>query len=222
VIVAERKKMDEIWRLVSGRKKVLVAGCGGCVTVCMAGGEKETEILASALRMMARKEGASIHVDVATVTRQCDPEYMDELEKYVSDHDCILSAGCGVGVQFVAERFPNVWVVPALNTRFGGGTVEAGIWEERCGFCGDCILYKTGGICPVARCSKSLLNGPCGGSENGRCEVSEDIECAWQKIYDRLAELGRLDLILEVEPPKDWSTARDGGPRRVVREDVRQ
>ncbi|MHB1126290.1 MAG: methylenetetrahydrofolate reductase C-terminal domain-containing protein [Bacillota bacterium] len=221
MIVAEGKPLDEVAKLIEGAKKVLVVGCGGCVTVCLAGGEKEAGILASSLRILRKKEGNPLETVEVTLTRQCDPEYLDMLEKSVTpDIDCIVSTACGVGVQFIAERFPN-WVIPALNTKFAGGAVEHGVWEERCGLCGECILYKTGGICPIIRCSKSILNGPCGGSQNGKCEISKETPCAWQLIYDRMKSLNRLEMLMEIEPVKDWSKSRDGGPRKVVREDVR-
>jgi len=220
MIVADQKPIAEIAGLLGDARKVLVVGCGGCVTVCLSGGDKEAQVLTAALRIWFGKEGRSVDFETLTLTRQCDPEYIAQLEKKLDGVDCVLSTACGVGVQFIAEKYP-VWVVPALNTRFGGGNVEPGVWEERCGFCGDCILYKTGGICPIIRCSKSILNGPCGGSEGGVCEVSRDIPCAWQLIYDRLKGLGKLHLLDEVEPPKNWSTARDGGPRKSVREDAR-
>jgi len=111
--------------------------------------------------------------------------------------------------------------VPGLNTTFMGMPVEHGVFEERCQACGDCILGLTAGICPIARCSKQLLNGPCGGSQRGRCEVNPDIPCAWQLIYDRMAARGQLERLLEIQPPKNWSTSRDGGPRRIIREDLR-
>jgi len=221
VIVAEPKPLAEVSELIGEARKILVVGCGGCVTVCLAGGEKETGILAASLRMLRKKEGKTLETLEVTLTRQCDPEYVQLLDKYVTeDVEGIVSLACGVGVQFLAERF-NKWVVPALNTKFAGGAVEHGVWEERCGLCGECILHQTGGICPIIRCSKSLLNGPCGGSQGGKCEVNPDLPCAWQLIYDRLKALGKLDLLLEIRPPKDWSKARDGGPRKVVREDVR-
>ncbi|MBS3976597.1 MAG: methylenetetrahydrofolate reductase C-terminal domain-containing protein [Syntrophomonadaceae bacterium] len=221
MIVAEPKALSEIAELLADAKKVLLVGCGGCVTVCLAGGEKETGILASALRMKRQIEGNPLETQEITLTRQCDPEYMDMLEKMISPEiECILSLACGVGVQYCAERFDK-WVVPALNTKFAGGATEHGVWDEKCGLCGECILHKTGGICPIIRCSKSILNGPCGGSQNGKCEINKDTLCAWQLIYDRMVKMGRLDLLLEIEPPKDWSKSRDGGPRKVVKEDVK-
>jgi hypothetical protein len=128
---------------------------------------------------------------------------------------------CGAGVQYVAEKYRTKPVLPAVNTTFLGVALEQGVWAERCQGCGTCILDKTGGICPIARCAKSLLNGPCGGSTNGKCEVDRETDCGWQLIIDRLKELGQLDRYEEIIPVKDWSTARDGGPRKRLREDLR-
>jgi ferredoxin len=219
MIIAQQKPIKDIAAMVSDCKKVALIGCAGCVTVCLSGGEKETEVLAAALRIMRRLEGNPLETVTCTATRQCDPEYVDALDSLVRDVDAVISLACGVGVQYLAERFDK-WVVPAMNTNFIGGSKVHGVWEEKCGLCGDCILHKTGGICPIIRCSKSILNGPCGGSQYGKCEISKDVDCAWQLIYDRMKALGKLDRLKEIQPPKDWSTARDGGPRRAVREDV--
>lgn len=221
MIVAEQKPLQEIKSLLGEAQKVLVVGCGTCVTVCFAGGAREAAIMASSLRMASKLDGVPKEVTDVTVQRQCEWEYLDEIREQVAQADVILSLGCGVGVQAIAEHFPQKWVVPGLNTKFMGLPLEQGVWAERCAACGDCILGLTGGICPIARCSKSLLNGPCGGSEGGHCEINPDIPCAWQLIYDRLSSMGKLDVLLEIQPPKNWSTARDGGPRKIVREDLR-
>ncbi|HWJ03455.1 MAG TPA: methylenetetrahydrofolate reductase C-terminal domain-containing protein [Verrucomicrobiae bacterium] len=220
MIVAEPKPLEEILQSIEGMSKILVVGCGGCVSVCLAGGEKETGILASTLRMKRQLEGNPLETVEETLTRQCDPEYVKELAQKLEGIDCVLSLACGVGVQFIAEQFPGVWVVPALNTKLAGATVEHGVWEERCGLCGECVLSQTGGVCPVIRCAKSLLNGPCGGSQGGKCEIKPNA-CAWQLIFDRMSSLGRLDRLMDVADAKDWSKSRDGGPRQVVREDVK-
>ncbi len=221
MIIAEQKPLEEIQGLIAGAEKVLVVGCGTCVTVCFAGGEKEAGILASSLRMASRIGGQPQDVTHLTVQRQCEWEYIDPIGEQVRQADVVLSLGCGVGVQALAERYADKVVVPGLNTSFMGLPTEQGVWEERCAACGSCILGLTGGICPIARCAKQLLNGPCGGSQNGVCEIGKDTPCAWQLIYDRLKAQDRLELILEVLPPKDWSTSRDGGPRRITREDLR-
>ena len=221
MIVAEQKPLDEIKTLIGDAQKVLVVGCGTCVTVCFSGGSREAAIMATSLRMASKLGGNAKAVTDLTVQRQCEWEYLDAIAQQVSEADIVLSLGCGVGVQAMVEHFPNAWIVPGLNTSFMGLPTEQGIWAERCAACGDCILGLTGGICPIARCSKSLLNGPCGGSEGGHCEISPDVPCAWQLIYDRLSSMGKLDVLLELQPPKNWRTARDGGPRRIVREDLR-
>jgi ferredoxin len=224
MIIAERKKLDEIRSLIGeDAEKVLVVGCGTCVTVCFAGGSREAQITASSLRMATKldnEEGNGLDVTDVTVQRQCEWEYLDEIEEEIEEADVVLSLGCGIGVQAIVEHFPDKWVVPGLNTTFLGLPSQQGIWEERCAACGDCVLGITGGICPIARCSKSLLNGPCGGSEDGHCEIDPEVPCAWQLIYDRLSDQGRLDMLLTIQEPKNWSTSRDGGPRKIVREDL--
>jgi ferredoxin len=221
MIVAEQKSLDELKTLIGAAEKVLVVGCGTCVTVCFAGGSREAAIVSSSLRMANKLEGNSKSISDVTVQRQCEWEYLDQISEQIKDVDVVLSLGCGIGVQAIAEHFPDVWVVPGLNTTFLGLPTEQGVWDERCAACGDCILGLTGGICPIARCSKSLLNGPCGGSEDGHCEIDPEVDCAWQLIYDRLTKMGKQQVLLELQPTKNWRTSRDGGPRRIVRQDLR-
>ena len=221
MIIAEQKSLEEIKTLIGNSEKVLVLGCGTCVTVCFAGGEREAAIMASSLRMATKLEGKNKAITDITVQRQCEWEYLDQVAEQIGEADVVLSLGCGIGVQAIAEHFPKTWVVPGLNTSFLGLPSEQGVWEERCAACGDCILGLTGGICPIARCSKTLLNGPCGGSEDGHCEIDPEIPCVWQLIYDRLSSLDKLDVLLDLQPPKNWQTSRDGGPRKIVREDLR-
>jgi ferredoxin len=222
MIVAEQKPLEEIKDLIADAEKILVLGCGTCVTVCFAGGTKEVGILASALRMATKLDGHARQFDEETIQRQCEWEYIEPLTAKLEEYDLVLSLACGIGVQTMAERFADLPIVPGLNTTFLGFPTEHGVFEERCQACGDCILGLTGGFCPIARCSKQLLNGPCGGSQNGVCEVDPEIPCVWQLIYERAIARGQLDKLLEIEAPKNWSTSRDGGPRRIVREDLRR
>lgn len=222
MIIAERKTIDELKQYIAGYKNILVTGCGACVTVCFAGGEKEVGILASQLRLLCKKEGKeTVGIIEQTVKRQCEKEFTVELENNLKQADAVICLACGAGVQFIARYFPEKPVFSGVNTKFLGGTDEPGIWTENCQLCGDCLLDKTGGICPVSRCSKSLLNGPCGGSQNGKCEINKEIDCAWQLIYDRMKLLGRLNELEQIQPIKDWSKSRDGGPRKVVRDDLK-
>jgi NAD-dependent dihydropyrimidine dehydrogenase PreA subunit len=220
MITAVRKPFEEIWSRARARGKILVLGCGTCTTVCMAGGEREAGILASILRLKARAEGSPLAVEEAVIERQCDREFFDAVRSKIAASDAVLSMACGVGAQFLGEAFPDVEVLPALDTRFYGAATAQGIWEERCSGCGSCIIADFGGVCPLTRCSKGLLNGPCGGSMDGRCEVDpENVECGWQLIYDRMKARGSLDRLEDFVPPKDWSTGRSGGPGKIVKED---
>jgi len=221
MIVAEQKPLDEVKKLIDGARNVLVVGCGTCVTVCFAGGAREAAIMATSLRMASKLDGNAQNIHDATVQRQCEWEYLDQIAEQVAEADIVLSLGCGIGVQALVEHFPDAWVVPGLNTSFMGLPTEQGVWAERCAACGDCVLGLTGGICPIARCSKSLLNGPCGGSEDGHCEIDPEVPCAWQLIYDRLSSQDKLHVLLELQPPKNWRSSRDGGPRKIVRDDLR-
>jgi hypothetical protein len=220
MIVAEQKPIEEIIASIDGLQRVLILGCNECVTVCEAGGKKEVGVLASALRMYFLKEGREVKIDERTLERQCDTEYLDEIRDVADAYDAIVSLACGVGVQFTAENYPSTPIFPGVNTCFMGATEKRGLWTERCQGCGSCILADTGGICPVSRCAKRIFNGPCGGSTEGRCEISQEVPCAWQLIIDRLQALGLVDDYEKVTPIKNWSTDRAGGPRKVVREDV--
>jgi len=222
MIVAVRKPLKEILEMLDGCNRVLIVGCKGCVSVCNVGGSKEVGILASILKIAGKKNGLDIEVDEKTLERQCDPEYVDQIKEVVADYDVILSMACGVGPQFLSERYPESRCLPAVNTTFFGGAVQHGIWEERCAGCGTCGIHHFGGLCPIARCSKSLLNGPCGGSADGKCEISKDVDCIWDMIVKKAMEQGRLDDLRKFKPAKNWSTARDGGPRTSVREELVQ
>ncbi len=220
MIVAERKPLAEILDMVRDCKKILVLACRGCVSVCSAGGEREAEILASLVRLGMKKNGKSCEVIEGSLVRQCDREYIDGIDQWQGQYDAILSTACGVGVNFIANLRPDDNVFPALNTTFFGGSVEQGIWSEQCAGCGDCVLHLTGGLCPVARCAKSLMNGPCGGSVDGRCEIDPNVDCIWQMIYDRMGRLDRQQEMAKSAPIRDWSSAGHGGPRKQVREDL--
>lgn len=221
MIIADRKPLAEILDMIRDCDRILIIGCKGCVTVCNVGGAKEVGILASALKIARKKEGRPMEVDEKTIERQCDPEYIEQIKNEVNDYDAVISMACGVGPQFLSGAYPEQRFFPAVNTTSFGGAVQHGVWEERCAGCGQCVIHYFGGMCPIARCSKSLLNGPCGGSVGGKCEIDSEIDCAWQLIYDRLQALNKLELLMEIQPAKDWSTSRDGGPRKIVREDLR-
>ncbi len=204
MIVAERKPIAKIVEMVAPYAKVLVVGCGSCVAVCLAGGEKEVQILAQELRLKVRSDGRNQAIDEVTLTRQCDKEYLEIIAARVKNYDVLLSTACGAGVQFLAECYDSLRVLPALDTRFIGVALGSGEWQQRCIACADCVLDQTGGICPKTMCAKGLVNGPCGGAHHGKCEVDSETDCAWTLIYNRLKKLNRLDLMSGIAPMKRY------------------
>ena len=188
-------------------------GCGTCVSVCLAGGEKEVTILNTELEMARKLDGNPIELGARTVERQCDREYLAELDDIVGDYDAVISMACGVGIQFLAERFPDTPVFPGVDTTGLAVNQAVGWYEERCRSCGQCVLGMTGGICPVSMCAKGLYNGPCGGTNKGSCEIDAEQACAWFMIYERLERQGRLDCILEITPVIPWT---DQIPRHTI------
>ncbi|SMC69156.1 Methylene-tetrahydrofolate reductase C terminal [Desulfocicer vacuolatum DSM 3385] len=222
MIVADRKPLTEILTMIEAQEKILIVGCKGCVTVCNTGGLKEVEILASSLGIARKKENRPLTIDTTIIERQCDNEYVEQLRDKVNDYDAVLSMACGVGPQFLSEAYPGQKFYPAVNTTFYGGAVAHGIWEERCAGCGTCIIHDFEGLCPIARCAKSLLHGPCGGSSQTKCEINPDTQCIWDHIVARKMELGKLEDLMKVRELRDWRSARDGGPRQSIREELTQ
>ena len=221
MIVAQRKNIPDLMEIVKNHKKLLVLGCGTCVTVCLAGGVREVSIIASSLRMSAKLKGLPLEVEELTIERQCDNVFIEQAADAIKRNDAVLSLGCGAGVQAIAERFGNKPVYAGLDTAFIGILEERGVWPEKCAACGACVLHEYGGVCPVTRCAKHMLNGPCSGSSEERCEVSPERQCAWQLIYNRLKEIGQLDRLKKIKSPKNWNRSQSGGYRTIIREDHR-
>jgi len=215
MIVADLKPLDEIAASISNFRNVSVVACGGCVSVCLTGGTRGADVLARQLSHPMHYKDRPPILNTLAIQRQCEKDFVKAYLHVPSDTEAILSMACGAGVQTMAESFDTLPVIPALNTSFLGSLDEPGLWSEKCQGCGNCVLAFTGGICPVTRCAKRLLNGPCGGSSQGKCEISKDIDCAWQLIIDRLKALGRLDDYEKIFPVRDWSSDRGGGPRSM-------
>lgn len=219
MIVADRKPFEEIKEMAEKGKKILIAGCAGCVGVCLTGGDREVEHLARQMRLAFGSAGKEF--GELTLTRQCDREFIEQAKAELVSYDVILSMACGAGVQLMAELLMPEQVLPVVNTTFLGVNKETGIWIENCHGCGDCVLDETAGICPRARCSKSMANGPCGGtSKEGKCEVNSEMDCGWYLIYDRLKNLNKLSHIMEIKPAIDWSKDRSSGIRKLVKKEL--
>lgn len=207
MIIAKRKPFQEIMDSLKGCEKVLIIGCGTCVAVCLAGGEKEVGLLSSQLAIASELEGNPLTIGEATIERQCDKEFLNELRNRAVGYDVLLSLACGVGVQFLSDMYEDKIVLPGVNTSFIGANDEVGYWTERCRMCNQCYLAVTGAVCPVTMCPKGLLNGPCSGMIEGMCEVDENRPCAWALIYERLEKTGRLDQIRQILPPQKYNLA---------------
>jgi hypothetical protein len=203
---SEQKPFEEILGYLEGEKKVFILGCDGCAQSSQTGGMPQV------LAMKELLEGAGKHVTGYTVIdflcqKALIASRLRPLEDKVMEADSLLVLTCGVGVQAVGAMVPKP-VHPGCNTISLGGS--RGEWQgtERCLECGDCLLHYTGGICPLTACSKGLTNGACGGASDGRCEVSPEKPCGWELIYERLKEVGRLDLLKRFIPPKEWNKQR--------------
>jgi len=213
ITVTEQKPLEEIMKYLERCQRVYIVGCGTCPTMLHTGGKTEILDMKEKLESAGKKVSGWMVIPTA-----CDPltrEALAESIKEIAETDCILVMSCAFGVQTVGY-YSDKPVYPALNTLFIGKEEEPGHFIEVCAQCGNCVLGYTGGICPVVRCAKGLLNGPCGGSVDGKCEVDPDTPCAWQEIIDRLTSLGLLDQLEEIQPPKDWGTSHSGGPRNIT------
>ena len=204
MIVTTQKPLDEILDFISSYSNILIAGCDGCTQPPR--GLREAKTLSQLLELGGKLRNKNFVFKVTTVVKQCDSFLAASMLKPQTDGvEAILSLACGAGVQTIAKIFPELSVFPAQNTHFiGAEEREEGILEERCVGCGDCLLALTGGICPVTRCTKGLLNGACGGSKNGKCELNPEKDCAWILIYERLKKQGKLQLLKEFRPPRDY------------------
>ena len=216
MIVGNLKPIPEIASSISEFKTVMIIGCDGCVSVCLTGGEKAADQLALDLAYEGYYEDTPPEFIVNHFLRQCEPDLMETYLNLPSDVDAILSLACGAGVQTLVDLYPDKPIIPAINTSFLGALDTQGVWKEKCQGCGNCVLLQTGGICPITRCAKKILNGPCGGSKNGKCEINKDVDCAWYLIINRLTALDKLDDYMKILPPKDWSADRGLGPRSMA------
>lgn len=218
MIVVRTKPLDEITAMVVRHRRVLLVGCNTCAAVALAGGEKEVATLAELLRLAMSRKGSQVELGEAVLQRQCEPEFLEKLES--GDYDALLSLGCGAGVALLAQS-ADVPVYPALDTLFIGAAKGFADWRAECSACGHCVLGETAGICPITRCAKGILNGPCGGVNEGTCELG-DRPCAWVEIYDRLDEQGRGAQFAQIVGPKDFAVRTqccewdmsDGGSNR--------
>ena len=204
MIVTIQKPLNELLDFISPYAKILLAGCDGCTQPPR--GLREARTLAQLLELGGKLRDKTFKFKTTTIAKQCDSHLTaTTLKPQLEGIDAVLSLACGIGVQEIAQTFPEVPVFPAQNTVFYGAEErDKGDIEERCAGCGNCLLPLTGGICPIARCTKGLVSGACGGSRQGKCELSPERDCGWVLIYDQLKKQGKLELLKQSRPPRDY------------------
>jgi hypothetical protein len=212
--------LEEILKYIEPYKKILVLGCDGCTQPPR--GQKQAEIYAELIEMQGQLQNKGYECTTGTISRQCDNKVVEtNLPEMFEGVDAVLSMACGCGPQTITEVFPDKIIIPAQNTLFmGSDKMEEATYFEKCRGCGNCVLFDSGNVCPIARCSKNILNGPCGGTTaDGKCEVDPDTDCAWYLIYNIHKERP-LPIYAQINPPRDWRSAGHCGPRRVKRPDI--
>lgn len=219
LIIIQQKPLKEIFEMTKNSRSLLIVGCDGCAAIIQVGGEKQAEILKTLLEMHRKLKGVDGTKSKATsILRQCDKQIVASLRPLIDDYDAVLTLSCGVGVQTLANLYPDKLIIPASDTKFlGMHDTKEGKYYEMCRACGNCLLFETGGICPITRCAKSLLNGPCGGQSKGKCEVGGwKNDCAWVLIYNRLKERNQLDSFTKFRIPRDFRISEH--PREISSE----
>jgi ferredoxin len=203
MIVSKQKNFDVILQAV-GTGPVFIVGCNECATLCGTGGETQVLAMKKALEAQQIRVTGFVILEPACHL-QNDKRMLKTHTKELEAAKKILMLSCGSGVQTVAELLRNKEVVSGVDSLFIGEIVHANEFEKRCSLCGDCLLDIFSGYCPVSRCPKSMLNGPCGGASGGKCEVDKELPCVWDQVYQVLQQTGRLQVLKTIQPPKDWS-----------------
>jgi len=206
-----QKSLEEILGFLKDGEKVFVIGCGNCAAKAKSGGEPETRAMKERLESKdVTVTGWAVPPDGGSLCNLSATRQLLNIEnkEATEDADSFPILACGQGIHTVIDATEGGVVHPGCNTIFGGETVTDDFITEYCRLCGDCIVEQTGGLCPLTLCAKGLLNGPCGGAKDGKCEVDRNRDCGWLLIYERLKELGKLDLIRRIQQPKDWSRSR--------------
>jgi ferredoxin len=205
MIVTKQKNLEDILRVL-GTGPVFLIGCSECATLCHTGGADEVVAMKEALEKRKIPVSGCIVLDPACHLNN-NKRMLKENNKELDCSDKILVLACGNGVQTVAELLSKKEVLTGTDTLFLGEISRVNEFDKRCMLCGECLLDTFGGLCPVSRCPKSMLNGPCGGSSEGKCEISREMECVWDRIYQELKNKGKLQDLDVIQKPKDWSSA---------------
>jgi ferredoxin len=213
MIISEQKSKEELQDILEGKERLFLAGCAACATACKAGGEEEVFKMQEWLVSLGKEVTGSVIIDEACHIMRAGRD-LRQHRLQVEEAEALLVLACGAGIQSISSSSEKQ-VIGGLNSLFLGNIRRVGQYEQKCSLCGECILNETAGICPVTTCAKGLLNGPCGGMEDGRCEADRENDCAWHLIFERLKKQGRQGVFRRSVQPKDWSKVRKPGRYKI-------
>jgi ferredoxin len=216
MIVTKKREFNELMENIKNYRSIFLLGCSECAALCGTGGEPEVKAMEEALESEGKEITGTFVAKSGCQVLGTKVE-LKPFKEAIDKADCIIVMSCGAGTQTAVELYEDKPVLPSNDSLFLANMTRLKVFDERCSLCGKCILDKTGGICPITRCAKGLINGPCGGSREGRCEVSKDTPCAWQQIYSRLTKLNLLNSLKEISQPK----TKPFRPRRQIPEDLK-
>jgi ferredoxin len=213
MIISEQKSKEELQDILEGKERLFLAGCAACATACKAGGEEEVFKMQEWLVSLGKEVTGSVIIDEACHIMRAGRD-LRQHRLQVEEAEALLVLACGAGIQSISSSSEKQ-VIGGLNSLFLGNIRRVGQYEQKCSLCGECILNETAGICPVTTCAKGLLNGPCGGMEDGRCEADRENDCAWHLIFERLKKQGRQGVFRRSVQPKDWGKVRKPGRYKI-------
>ena len=211
--ITKQKSLEEIEQQLDGFDRVYIAGCGTCATMTKTGGREEVLKMREQLQELDKL--VTGWIVIPTACDEMTAVAIKENNGAIQNANCILVMTCALGVHKVSTYIDKP-VIPALDTLFIGVEDGPGYFHEVCAQCGQCVLGETAGICPLTACHKGLLNGPCGGTDNGKCEVDKEKDCAWTLIYQRLKEQSRLDFMRKYHSPRDCNVAPRPRTTRII------
>lgn len=224
MIITEPKPFEDILEMLADVDEVSIIGCGWCAAASLTGGEKQVLQMADKLRAHGKTIIAEIVSDPVICYLPRSKEVIERLPK----NGAVLALACGAGAQSILEVNPELLIFPGTNSRFLGMTAQVGEYHEKCTLCGDCLLHLTGGICPLTRCPKNVLNDPCGDCVDGKCGISsspfikEEIDCVWALIHDRLKKIGKTEILSQTLPSRNWAKTYKPQSIELSEEEIKQ
>jgi hypothetical protein len=214
--ITRAKREEELDQLMNSFQRLFIVGCGTCTTMMRTGGVEEVQAMKE--RLLGKGKAITGHTVVPVACDTLSPEILEAHKEALVPSEALLIMTCAFGVQNLAQQLDKP-VIPALDTLFIGKERGLGLFEEVCRQCGECILGETGGLCPETNCHKGLVNGPCGGTNDGKCEIDPQKDCVWTLIYQRLHAQGKLDRMRKYQPLRNHQVSPRPGKAFVPTEE---